>query len=180
MGWLMVKKHPDVKAKGKGIDMSDLEKDEVVMFQKRYERIYINHSLSNWNIQNFVFLIRNYAWLMPLFTFILPALVTSWLFNETFTTGWYVGAMMRYMMTVHGTWCVNSFAHYAGSKPYDTNIAATNNTYVGVLGLGEGWHNYHHVFPWDYKTSELGSHHLNWTCAFIDLFAKIGMSCLIS
>lgn len=41
MGWLMVKKHPDVKAKGKGIDMSDLEKDEVVMFQKRYERIYI-------------------------------------------------------------------------------------------------------------------------------------------
>lgn len=139
-------------------------------------------------------MIRNYTWMMPVFTFVLPALLTSYLMNESLTTGWYVGAIMRYMITVHGTWCVNSFAHYAGSKPYDKwasaferiiatpklmniicrNIAATNNTYVGVLGLGEGWHNYHHVFPWDYKTSELGSHHLNWTCGFIDMFAKIG------
>lgn len=40
--------------------------------------------------------------------------------------------------------------------------------------MGEGWHNYHHVFPWDYKTSELGTYYLNWTCALIDFFAKIG------
>lgn len=41
-------------------------------------------------------------------------------------------------------------------------------------GLGEGWHNYHHVFPWDYKTSELGFYSLNLSTAFIDFFAKIG------
>lgn len=35
MGWLMCKKHPDVKEKGKQIDMSDLEADPVVMFQKK-------------------------------------------------------------------------------------------------------------------------------------------------
>lgn len=34
MGWLMCKKHPDVKAKGQTIDMSDIEADPVVMFQK--------------------------------------------------------------------------------------------------------------------------------------------------
>lgn len=35
VGWLMVKKHPDVKEKGKSIDMSDIEADPVVMWQKR-------------------------------------------------------------------------------------------------------------------------------------------------
>lgn len=40
--------------------------------------------------------------------------------------------------------------------------------------VGEGWHNYHHVFPWDYKTSELGFYSLNLSTAFIDFFAKIG------
>jgi stearoyl-CoA desaturase (delta-9 desaturase) len=35
MGWLLVKKHPDVRDKGKTVDMSDLEKDFVVVFQHR-------------------------------------------------------------------------------------------------------------------------------------------------
>lgn len=39
---------------------------------------------------------------------------------------------------------------------------------------GEGWHNYHHVFPWDYKTAELGNYRYNITTAFIDFFAFIG------
>lgn len=39
---------------------------------------------------------------------------------------------------------------------------------------GEGWHNYHHVFPWDYKTSELGDYSLNLSTGFIDFFAKLG------
>ena len=42
------------------------------------------------------------------------------------------------------------------------------------MALGEGWHNYHHVFPWDYKTAELGDYSANVTTAFIDFFAKIG------
>lgn len=39
--------------------------------------------------------------------------------------------------------------------------------------MGEGWHNYHHVFPWDYKAAELG-HYFNVTTFWIQLFAKIG------
>jgi stearoyl-CoA desaturase (delta-9 desaturase) len=45
---------------------------------------------------------------------------------------------------------------------------------VSVLSLGEGWHNYHHTFPWDYKTGELGDYGTNFTTAFIDFFAYIG------
>lgn len=43
-----------------------------------------------------------------------------------------------------------------------------------MLALGEGWHNYHHVFPWDYKAAELGDYRFNLTTAFIDFFAIIG------
>lgn len=62
----------------------------------------------------------------------------------------------------------NSFKYFV------RNIAASNNTWVGIGAIGEGWHNYHHVFPWDYKTSELGDYNLNLSCMFIDFFAKIG------
>ena len=36
VGWLMVRKHPDVIKKGKQIDLSDLYEDKIVMFQRRY------------------------------------------------------------------------------------------------------------------------------------------------
>ena len=45
---------------------------------------------------------------------------------------------------------------------------------VSIMALGEGWHNYHHVFPWDYKTAELGNYKYNFTTAVIDFFARIG------
>lgn len=45
---------------------------------------------------------------------------------------------------------------------------------VSLVVNGEGWHNYHHTFPWDYRASELGKYGTNLTTAFIDLMAKIG------
>lgn len=45
---------------------------------------------------------------------------------------------------------------------------------MAIGALGEGWHNYHHTFPWDYKAAELGNYRMNFTTAFIDFFAKIG------
>jgi stearoyl-CoA desaturase (delta-9 desaturase) len=45
---------------------------------------------------------------------------------------------------------------------------------VSSLALGEGWHNYHHTFPWDYKTAELGNYRMNISTAFIDFYAFIG------
>lgn len=32
------------------------------------------------------------------------------------------------------------------------------------------------MFPWDYKTAELGNYRFNITTAFIDFFAKIGLA----
>ncbi|XP_033226156.1 acyl-CoA Delta(11) desaturase-like isoform X1 [Belonocnema kinseyi] len=54
------------------------------------------------------------------------------------------------------------------------NIAPAENKFVAFIAQGEGWHNYHHVFPWDYKAAELGKYGFNLTTALIDMFAKIG------
>lgn len=50
---------------------------------------------------------------------------------------------------------------------------AAENRFVSTMSLGEGYHNYHHTFPWDYKTGELGDW-ANTTKIFIDCMAKIG------
>jgi len=47
---------------------------------------------------------------------------------------------------------------------------------VSILTGGEGWHNYHHVFPWDYKASEMGFYRYNFATAFIDLMAWLGLA----
>ncbi|KAJ3620318.1 hypothetical protein MTP99_004279 [Tenebrio molitor] len=151
MGWLMCKKQEVVTSKGKKLDLSDLEADPVVMFQRKY-----------------------YWYLAPVIAFLMPATVPWYFWNERFEVSWYVCNMLRYFLTLHGTCLVNSAAHIFGTRPYDKNILPTQNLWVSYITNGEGFHNYHHAFPWDYKAAELGSYYGNWSTAFIDLMAKIG------
>ena len=58
----------------------------------------------------------------------------------------------------------------------DRNMNPAENLMVAVGALGEGWHNYHHVFPWDYKAAELGNYGYNFTTCFIDIMAKLGQA----
>ncbi|KAJ8894212.1 hypothetical protein PR048_006822 [Dryococelus australis] len=53
-------------------------------------------------------------------------------------------------------------------------IYAAENMSVAFMTMGEGWHNYHHTFPWDYRAAELGSYAFNMTTFYLNLFAKIG------
>ena len=46
---------------------------------------------------------------------------------------------------------------------------------VSLLCGGEGFHNYHHTFPWDYSTSEWGSY-CNVTTAFLDVMWWMGLA----
>ncbi|XP_015171565.1 PREDICTED: acyl-CoA Delta(11) desaturase-like [Polistes dominula] len=150
IGWLMLKKHPDVIKKGATVDMSDLEKDPVVVWQRRL-----------------------YIILMPLFCFIIPTWIPIYFWNERPMYSWYL-TIFRYTLSLNITWLVNSAAHIWGTKPYDSTISPTDSYSVGIAAFGEGWHNYHHVFPWDYKAAELGNYKVNFTTAIIDGFAKIG------
>lgn len=57
-----------------------------------------------------------------------------------------------------------------------SDISPAENLGVAIIALGEGWHNYHHTFPWDYKTAELGRYSVNLTAFWIDVFAKLGLA----
>lgn len=59
------------------------------------------------------------------------------------------------------------------SRPINRTIFPVESMFVALFAVGEGWHNYHHAFPWDYRASELGSP-LNMTGFLIDMLAKIG------
>lgn len=48
---------------------------------------------------------------------------------------------------MNSTFAVNSFSHVFGSQPFASRDRARNFWPVGVLALGEGWHNNHHAFP---------------------------------
>lgn len=61
--------------------------------------------------------------------------------------GFIWGGLVRVMVVHHITWSVNSVCHLWGTRPYRSNDESRNNPIVGVLALGEGWHNNHHAFP---------------------------------
>ncbi|XP_014486343.1 PREDICTED: acyl-CoA Delta(11) desaturase-like [Dinoponera quadriceps] len=148
VGWLMMKHHPAVKEYGKHVDMSDILADPVIRFvDKYYEAI-----------------------MLPL-CFILPPMIPVYAWNETWTIS--IGGMfIRYIWLLNATFSVNSVAHIFGNRPYNRSIEATENYAVSVFSIGEGWHNYHHCFPWDYRASEYGR--LNLTTHFINLMAWLG------
>jgi stearoyl-CoA desaturase (delta-9 desaturase) len=63
--------------------------------------------------------------------------------------GWsYViwGVFVRLVITLHGTWLVNSATHVWGYRVWKTNEDSRNLWWVGLLAWGEGWHNTHHAF----------------------------------
>jgi stearoyl-CoA desaturase (delta-9 desaturase) len=57
------------------------------------------------------------------------------------------GGLVRIFLTHHVTWSVNSVCHSFGSRPFATRDRSRNQWLVGLLALGEGWHNNHHAFP---------------------------------
>ncbi|XP_034838308.1 acyl-CoA Delta(11) desaturase-like [Maniola hyperantus] len=150
IGWLLVRKHPEVRRRGKFVDMSDIYANPVLRFQKKYAVPFIGT-----------------------ICFVLPTIIPMYFFGETLTTAWNL-AIMRYVFNLHITFFVNSAAHLWGNKPYDKNIKPVQNLSVSFMAFGEGFHNYHHAFPWDYRTAELGNNWLNFTTKFIDFFAWLG------
>lgn len=47
------------------------------------------------------------------------------------------------------------------------------NKFVSTVTGGEGWHNFHHVFPSDYRAAEFGHGH-DMSTAFIGIMKRIG------
>jgi stearoyl-CoA desaturase (delta-9 desaturase) len=150
-GWLMCRKHPEVKEKGKQIDMSDLLNDPVCAMQRKF-----------------------YLPSVVLFCFVLPTVIPVYFWGESAWNAYFICAMLRYIAALNVTWTVNSVAHLWGNRPYDWRISPVENIFVTMSACGEGFHNYHHVFPSDYSTSEHGWK-INMTTVFIDCMSALGL-----
>ncbi|XP_059387452.1 acyl-CoA desaturase-like [Carassius carassius] len=152
IGWLLVRKHPDVIEKGHKLELGDLKADKVVMFQRRF-----------------------YKSSVLLMCFFMPTVVPWYFWGESLWVAYFVPALLRYALVLNATWLVNSAAHMWGNRPYDVKINPRENRFVAFSAIGEGFHNYHHTFPFDYATSEFGCK-LNLTTCFIDLMCFLGLA----
>ncbi|TMW69752.1 hypothetical protein Poli38472_001908 [Pythium oligandrum] len=153
MGWLLVKKDPRVVEAGKKLNFDDLWADWVVVLQQKLN-----------------------PWGQLFMCFFVPMAVTTWSNGEDWKATLFVCGFLRYVVLLHATWLVNSAAHMYGYRPYDPAIASRENWFVSLLAIGEGWHNWHHKFPYDYAASEFGvSAQFNPTKLTIDLLAWLGL-----
>lgn len=55
--------------------------------------------------------------------------------------------ILRTVAVWHITWSVNSITHLFGYRNHETGEHSRNNWIIGILAVGEGWHNNHHYDP---------------------------------
>jgi stearoyl-CoA desaturase (delta-9 desaturase) len=65
------------------------------------------------------------------------------------------GVALRIVLTHHTTFFINSAAHMFGSRPYTDANTARDNWILAPLTYGEGYHNFHHLWQWDYRNGAL-------------------------
>ncbi len=104
----------------------DLQKDPVVMWQHKY---YLPIVLAS--------------------NFGITALL-GWLNGDILGMILFAG-VFRLVMVHHVTFFINSLAHFWGRQPYTDKNTARDNGVLAFFTFGEGYHNYHHIFEYDYR-----------------------------
>ena len=123
MGW-MLRDYPSGRVDYKNVP--DLKKDKMVMFQHKY-----------------------YTLLAVLTNFGIP-LAIGYLSGDVWGVMLLAG-LLRLVISHHFTFFINSWAHISGSQPYTDQNTARNNPLMALFTWGEGYHNFHHIFQYDYR-----------------------------
>lgn len=123
IGWLLEKR---VEASYAGV--ADLAKDPWLRFQDKY--FYLLSFLS---------------------CFVLPGLIAStW---GDFWNGVIWAGLIRMVINHHATFCINSVCHFVGRQRYSNQITARDSWIAAIITFGEGYHNFHHKFSYDYRNA---------------------------
>jgi len=107
-------------------NVDDLNKDPLVRFQHRF-----------------------FVPLAIFMGFILPTLIAS-LWGDALG-GLIIAGFLRVVITQHTTFCINSVCHVFGKQFYSTRTSARDHWFTAFFTMGEGYHNFHHQFPIDYR-----------------------------
>jgi stearoyl-CoA desaturase (delta-9 desaturase) len=104
----------------------DLQKDKVVMWQHKH-----------------------YLAIMLTSNFGIPILF-GWL-NGDILGMLLLAGVFRLVAVHHVTFFINSLAHIWGKQPYTDKNSARDNGILAFFTFGEGYHNLHHIFEYDYR-----------------------------
>jgi stearoyl-CoA desaturase (delta-9 desaturase) len=126
MGWMVFKQNP--KRIGR-TDISDLNEDPIVVWQHR----------------NYIKCVFTMAILFP--TAFCGLVWGDWL------GGFIYAGILRVCFVQQATFCVNSLAHWLGEQPFDDRNSPRDHVVTALVTLGEGYHNFHHEFPSDYRNA---------------------------
>jgi len=103
----------------------------------------------------------------------LPALIGY--FHGDLIAGLLLSGLLRLVLSQHLTYLINSAAHKWGRQPYSDENTARDNPILALLTYGEGYHNYHHAFQWDYRNG-IRWWHYDPTKWMIQICAWIGLT----
>ncbi len=65
--------------------------------------------------------------------------------------GFLLASCLRIVMNHHLTFFINSICHFFGKQTYTDENTARDNWLTAFFTYGEGYHNFHHKFPIDYR-----------------------------
>jgi len=126
LGWMILKQNP--KRIGR-TDITDLNSDIIVRLQHKY-----------------------YGLVVLFMGFLFPCLVAGLAWGD-WRGGFFYAGICRLVFVHHATFCVNSLAHYLGDQPFDDRHSPRDHILTAFVTLGEGYHNYHHSYPSDYRNA---------------------------
>ncbi|KAF9475742.1 delta 9-fatty acid desaturase protein [Pholiota conissans] len=147
IGWMIFKS----ELRSGPADVSDLRQDRLLQWQQKH-----------------------YFLLLVIFGYVLPAVIPGLLFDD-WLGGVYFSGALRLTIAHHSTFCINSIAHWLGTAPYDDVQTPRDHLLSAILTMGEGYHNFHHQFPMDYRNAFLW-YQYDPTKWFIAFCAKIGLA----
>lgn len=139
IGWLF--RHPDPEHRtasgefSKYSNIRDLEADPILRFQHNF-----------------------YGPLAFLFGIILPATICGLGWGD-WRGGFFVAGFLKAVIVQHSTFCINSLAHVWGDATFSDQRTPRDNWLISLITFGEGYHNFHHEFPYDYRN---GIHLFDW------------------
>ncbi|KAI9331174.1 fatty acid desaturase-domain-containing protein [Obelidium mucronatum] len=147
MGWIFEK---PTYTRMTLVDASDLNSDPIVRLQHKY---FVPLAMTS--------------------CFLLPTILGS-LWGDAFASYLYGGIVSRILIW-HATFCINSFAHWIGEQEFSEEHSARGTLLLAIMTFGEGYHNFHHEFPKDYRN---GIHPYDWdpTKWLISLAARVGLA----
>ena len=123
IGW-MLRNYPSGRFDYKNIP--DLTKDKVLQIQHKYYGLWV------------------------LATNVAMVAAVGWLIGDVWGTLILAG-LLRLVLTHHFTFFINSLCHMFGTRPYTDTNSARDNFFLAIFTWGEGYHNYHHFFQYDYR-----------------------------